>query len=99
LEDGRPIRARLGVTFNEFLDAEREARVVNRQTADFTKVHVVQQAETLPEIATRYYENPRLWRAIALHNAIDDPLEELDGRSLQIPSLPCLDPDTGELVQ
>lgn len=99
LEDGRPIRARLNVTFNEFLDAEREAREVNRQTADFTKVHVVSQGETLPEIATRYYENPRIWRAIALHNAIDDPLRELDGLSLQIPSLPFVRPDTGEILQ
>src|ERR1041384_596667 len=38
-DDGTPVRARLNVTFNEFIDADREAREINRQTADFSKVY------------------------------------------------------------
>jgi hypothetical protein len=41
LDDGRPVRARLTVTFNELIDEEQEANRVNRQTADFTKTHAV----------------------------------------------------------
>jgi hypothetical protein len=98
LEDGRPVRARLTVTFNEFLDPEREAKEVNRQTADFTKVHVTGLGETLEGIASRYYQNPLVWRAIALANDIDDPLDIQTGVELQIPSLPFTDPQTGEVA-
>jgi LysM repeat protein len=98
LEDGRPVRARLTVTFNEFLDPEREAKEVNRQTADFTKVHVTGRGETLEGIAARYYQNPFAWRAIALANDIDDPFNLEPGFELQIPSLPFRDPETGEVA-
>lgn len=98
LEDGLPVRARLSVTFNEFLDPEREAKEKNAQTADFTKVHVTGAGETLDRIATRYYENPFAWRAIALANDIDDPLAIAAGIELSIPSLPFRDPETGEVA-
>src|SRR5436309_2981506 len=38
LPDGRPVRAKVSVTFNEFIDADHESKEVNRQTADFSKV-------------------------------------------------------------
>ena len=99
LEDGRPVRARLSVTFNEFLDADREAREVNRQTANFTKVHVASQGETLIDLAGRFYENQRMWRAIAMENEIDDPQSDFTGLALRIPSLPFVNPETGEVLQ
>ena len=98
LDDGRPIRARLTVTFNEFIDEEREAKEANRQTADFTKVHVVIESETLSAIAGRVYGDSSLWRAIAVANGIDDPRSIAPGQSLNVPSLPFNDPDTGEAV-
>ena len=98
LEDGRPVRARLTVTFNEFVDPERESRAVNRQTADFSKLHTVVRGEDLVSLATKYYENPRMWRAIALGNDLDEPRADLTGRRLRIPSLPFLHPDTGEVL-
>src|ERR1700754_657290 len=72
-DDGRPIRARLTVSFQEKVEAEREAKEVNRQTADFSKVHVVKLGETLSGIAARYYNNPETWRPIAIANRIADP--------------------------
>jgi LysM repeat protein len=98
LPDGRPVRAKLTVTFNEFIDFDREAKEVNRQTANFTKVHVVAQGETLSGIAGRLYENPRAWRAIAIINGIDDPRALAIGQRLKIPALPFKDPETGEVV-
>lgn len=98
LDDGRPIRARLTVTFNEFIDEEREAKETNRQTSDFTKVHLVIQSETLSGIAGKLYGDPALWRAIAVANGIDDPRSIVPGQSLNVPSLPFNDPDTGEAV-
>jgi LysM repeat protein len=98
LEDGRPVRARLKVTFNEFLDPAREARQVNRQTADFTKVHIVTQGETLSDLANKYYRNAQLWRPIALRNDIEDPQVDFTGVTLQIPSLPFVVQETGEVL-
>lgn len=95
-EDGVPLRARLNVTFNEYLDPEQEARLVNRQTADFSKEHVVLQGETLSGIAGKRYKNPQLWRPIAIFNDIANPREIAPGRRLRIPALPFIDPDTGE---
>lgn len=96
LPDGRPVRARVTATFTEFVDPEREARQVNRQTADFSKVHTVTQGETLPLVAERHYENPQLWRVIAIANSIDDPRSLRPGMMLNIPSLPFTNPETGE---
>lgn len=99
LPDGRPVRARLTVTFNEFIDPEREANKIKRQTADFSKVHVVVQDETLSGIAARFYENAELWRPIAIINGIDDPRGIVTGQLLRVPSLPFVDPSSGEVTQ
>ncbi len=96
--DGTPVRARVNVTFNEFIDAEREAREINRQTADFSKVYVVTQGQTLSGIAAILYDNALLWRPIAVANNLDDPRDIQTGQSLLIPSLPFRDPETGEVV-
>lgn len=99
LADGRPVRARLDVTFSELIDPDRESREVNRQTADFSKLHVVSEGETLADIAARHYQDPAQWRAIALANRLDDPRADLfAGRELAVPSLPYLDPETGEAL-
>lgn len=99
LEDGRPVRARLNVTFNEFIDADREAREVNRQTANFSKVHVAAEGEMLSDLAGRFYDDPAVWRAIAIENRIVDPQADLTGVSLRIPALPYVDPETSEVLQ
>jgi hypothetical protein len=96
--DGIPVRARLNVTFNEYLEPAREAKEVSRQTADYTKEHVVLDGETLSAVAARLYEDPRLWRPIALRNRIADPRSILPGQRLLVPSLPFTDPSTGEVI-
>ncbi|MDX2152659.1 MAG: LysM peptidoglycan-binding domain-containing protein [Bryobacteraceae bacterium] len=97
-EDGKPSRARLTATFQEFITPEREAAEVNRQTADYTKVHTVGRGETLANIAFRYLNDAAAWRVIAVANAIDDPRALSPGMELRIPSLPFRDPVTGEAV-
>jgi hypothetical protein len=93
LDDGRPVRARITASFTEFIDPEHEALQVKRETADFTKQHVVLQGETIAGIAYKYYSDPTLWRPI------DNPRELLVGRALIIPSLPYANPATGETIQ
>lgn len=97
--DGTPVRARVTTTFNEYIDLEREAKKTNRQTADFTKVYIVGRGETLSDIAAKLYENPQTWRPIAIANDLDDPKSLEAGQSLRIPSLPFIDPQTGEVLR
>jgi hypothetical protein len=97
--DGRPARARITCTFNEFFDPLREAKEVDRQTANFTKVHVVMDGETLSGIAARLYSDPEMWRPIAIVNEIDDARSLTTGQSLAVPALPFIDPESGEVLQ
>jgi hypothetical protein len=99
LPDGTPVRARLQVTFNEFRNVDLEAKEIKRETVDYSKIYTVSQGETLSAIAWHTYGNPRLWRAIALRNGIDDPQVLEIGRQLIVPHLPYRDPDTGEIYQ
>jgi len=98
LDDGRPTRARVTVSFSEFIDPEREAKEVNRQTADFSKAYTVQRGDTLSGIAVRFYDNPTLWRPIAVANGLDDPRSIVPGDQLHVPSLPFTDPASGEVT-
>lgn len=98
-EDGRPVRARLTVTFNEFTNADREAKEIKRSTADFTKLHVVAQGETLSSIAEQLYRNPALWRPIAIVNEVDNPRKLPVGLRLMVPPLPFRDPQSGEVFE
>jgi nucleoid-associated protein YgaU len=97
LDDGTPVRARLNVTFNGYRNPEMEAKHVKRETADYSKVHVVMQGETLSSIAYKTYRNPLLWRPIAQANDVDDPRRLAVGARLLVPQLPYRDPQTGEI--
>jgi nucleoid-associated protein YgaU len=99
LPSGVPVRARLEVTFNEFTNADFEAKETKRETADYSRVHVVAEGETLSGIAGHVYRNPLLWRPIALRNALAEPRVLEVGRILQIPQLPFRDPETGEVMR
>jgi hypothetical protein len=95
--DGRPVRARLQVTFNGYTNPDLEAREVKRETADYAQFHEVRQGETLSTIAWRAYGDPGLWRPIALRNGIDDPRTLPIGQRLLVPRLPFRDPESGEV--
>lgn len=97
--DGRPARAKIAVSFQEFVDPGRENREVKRQTANFSKAHAVVQGETLSAIAGRFYQDPRQWRPIAIENALDDPRALVVGQTLLIPPLPFVDPESGEVLR
>lgn len=99
LPDGTPVRARVQVTFSQYNNAELEAKEIKRETADYTKFHVVRPGEKISAIAAAAYGEPRLWRAIALRNVVADPRALQAGQRLAIPRLPYRDPGTGEVFQ
>ena len=98
LPNGTPVRARLQATFNEFRNVDLEAKEIKRETANFSKLYVVAQGETLTDIATRTYGNPAAWRPIARVNDIENPRALRIGAKLLIPALPYRDPETGEVI-
>jgi hypothetical protein len=95
--DGTPVRARLTVTFSQFRSLAQELKETKRETADYTKLHVVKQGETLQSIAAREYGDPRIWRPIALRNDVDDPRKVQPGTQLMLPRLPYRDPASGKV--
>jgi Contractile injection system tube protein len=99
LPDGTPVRVRVQVTFNEFRNAELEAKEIKRETADFSKLHLVGEGETLSSIADEVYRDSRLWRPIAIANEIDDPRALATGLRLLVPQLPFRHPETGEVMR
>ena len=99
LPDGTPVRARVQATFSQYNNAELEAKEIKRETADYSKFHVVKPGEKMASIAAAAYGDPRLWRAIALRNAVADPRALEAGQRLAIPRLPYRDPSTGEVFQ
>jgi nucleoid-associated protein YgaU len=96
LPDGTPVRARVNVSFSEFRNADLEAREVKRETADYSKRHVIAEGETLSLIAGREYGDPRLWRVIAIANRLQRARKLETGLALLLPKLPFRDPDTGK---
>jgi LysM repeat protein len=97
--NGQPARARLNVTFNEYLDAATQVAAANLQTADFSKVYIVKQGDTLSGVAAKFYEDASKWRPIALTNGIVDPLSITAGQQIYVPPLPYTDPSTGVVTQ
>ena len=79
------------MTFQEYINAELEDTRIGRQTADYTKRHLVRQGETLASIAAIHYGDPAQWRPIAAWNEIDDPRTLDVGRLLAVPKLPLDD--------
>ena len=88
LEDGKPVRATLTCTFQEWRSAEEESKLQNLESTDVAKTHTVKRGDTLSGIASEHYGNHSLWRPIAEANGIDDPRVIQPGTTLAIPSLP-----------
>ena len=84
---GVPLRAILTVSLKEYKTLTDQLKELNLHSPDHTQSHVVQQGETLAQIAAEAYNDPTQWRAIADENAITDPLNLTPGMMLQIPVL------------
>jgi hypothetical protein len=83
--EGVPLRAVLTVSMREHKTLKEQVDELRRQSADHTHVHVVEDGETLSQIADRVYENAAAWRAIAEHNDVEDPLALPAGLVLEVP--------------
>jgi nucleoid-associated protein YgaU len=83
--DGTPVRATAQITLEEVPDEPAaqnptSGAVVGRRT------HVVAAGDSLHSVAFREYDDPSLWRGLAVLNSIDDPLRVAPGRRLMLPT-------------
>lgn len=85
--DGVPLRATLSLSLKEFKPLETQLKELKLQSPDRTHAHVVQRGDTLSALAAERYDDPAQWRAIAVHNHLDDPLALVPGAILEIPPL------------
>lgn len=85
--DGVPLRATVTLSLRQYKTLAEQLQELNLQSADHTRVHVVREGETLPQIAYEAYENPARWRLIADHNHILNPRQLTPGMVLELPPL------------
>jgi nucleoid-associated protein YgaU len=85
---GVPFRARLDLVLTQ--DDKEMAFGPQNPTSGTPRphrVHRIQPGETLDRIAGMHYGDPTRWRAIAVANAIEDPLTLRPGSLISIPRL------------
>jgi hypothetical protein len=82
---GVPLRAKLNVTFREYLTIEEQLQETPRHSADRRKVRVLARGKTLSHLAAEEYDDPGEWRLIAEANDMDNPRLVAPGTSLQVP--------------
>jgi Contractile injection system tube protein/LysM domain len=87
LSDGTPVRAVLNVTFREYKTLAEQLPRPPLLSADRTKRWVVKQGDSLWAIAAQVYDDPGLWRPIAIANSILRPRQLTPGMELVIPPL------------
>ena len=75
---GIPLRATLSVQLREYQTLSELVSALEEA------VEMVEQGDTLDQIASRQYNDPSKWREIAEHNGIDDPLSISAGDVLEL---------------
>ena len=83
--DGVPLRATITLKLKQYKTLEEQLKELNLQSSDHTRVHIVRQGETLPQIAYAAYEDPSQWRLIADHNRLLNPRKLAPGTVLELP--------------
>ncbi len=87
LSNGKPVRAKVDVTFKSVYDITTEKRKSPFESPDRTKVRTLLQGEALWSIAAEEYGEAEHWRVIAKENGILNPLHVRAGQTLKLPPL------------
>lgn len=86
LPGGKPVRAKLEVTFKAVND-DFSMMKSPLESPDRTKYKTVSEGEYLWNYANEEYDSPDMWRVIAKANGIMNPLDIRPGQMLKIPAL------------
>ena len=83
--DGTPMRATATIEMQE-IPADPKGQNPTSGGPAVRATHTVVSGDTLQSVAFAEYGDPGLWRALAVGNAIDDPLRIQPGTSLLLPT-------------
>lgn len=86
-EDGTTLRALVTLSLKQYMSLSEQVSALNLQSPDHTRVHVVQQGETLPLIAFDAYADAAVWPLIAEHNRLTELRDLAPGTRLELPPL------------
>ncbi len=86
-EDGFPVRAKLSVSFQEYLTQKEIEQRFPRRSSFPVKTYTVKEGDTLSGIAQAMWKKPLQWRRIAIENRIEDPRLLVPGHVLVIPAI------------
>lgn len=87
LENGKPVRATLNVTFKEYKTIQEQLGSKPNKSSDWTKHRIVGDQDRLSLIAAIEYGDPAVWRSIADANDIDNPRLLQPGTDIRLPPL------------
>ena len=82
---GKPVRAVVDLSLHSIPNLPGPTNPSSGGLAG-RRSHLLTGAETLPELATRYYGSPGHWREIAAANGVKDPLRVRPGTQVYLPS-------------
>ncbi|UII27383.1 LysM peptidoglycan-binding domain-containing protein [Fulvivirga maritima] len=68
--DGTPVRAKLSAEFEQFIDAETQAKINNTSSPDLTHVHTVVAGDNLPLLCYKIYGDSKYYLQVAEYNDI-----------------------------
>jgi len=86
--DGTPVRAKIDVTFTQYVDVEDYRRIPQNPTSGggaIERIWRVVAGDRLDTIAANVYHDATKWRLIAERNHISNPLSIKPGELLKIP--------------
>lgn len=84
---GTPLRARVSVSFQEYLSPNEIAKRSAKNSPDLTHLRVVEAGDTLPLMCERIYGDSRFYLRVAQHNALQDFRSLVPGTRLMFPPL------------
>lgn len=85
---GVPLRAKLNVTFREYLTIEDQLKETPRHSGDRRKLRILRRGKTISHLAWEEYNDPGEWRLIAETNNLDNPRLVAPGTRLEVPPQP-----------
>jgi nucleoid-associated protein YgaU len=85
--EGTPLRAKLTLALEEYISLQDQVNTINPQSSDHTRSHVLEQGQTLTQVAAEYLGSAREWRHLADANGLTDPRRIPAGLTLTIPPL------------
>jgi Contractile injection system tube protein/LysM domain len=86
-DQGRPVRAKVVVGFQEYLSPDEIEQRFPRRGSFPARTYTVKQGDSLPIIAQEVWKKPTEWRRIAVANSLRDPRTISAGMVLDIPMI------------